>query len=168
MKRILCAILMTLGLGLTAYAAEDNFELNARNIEITQDYVDENSVKTVGSARGMLISAVELAIEDLGNGSVNLWGQVLCHKQMKKVKLNMILEQWIPADEDWSKVERFEHTWLAEDYPDDDLSMEQVSIDVSGLERGQNYRLRAVAGAWDYDSNYYEVWNAKTESILVE
>lgn len=153
---------------MTAYAAEEESSLNARNIEHVKTFVNENVARTTGTTRGSLISTVELSIEDLGSGTVRLLGDVLCHKKMKKIKLNMILDQWIPDNNDWSQVERFEFTWLAEDYPDQDLTMAYTSINVPNLERGQEYRVRGIAGAWDYDSSYYEVWSEKTPSILVE
>lgn len=171
LKKILisvCSVLMMLGLSMTAYAANQEIDLKARNIENVQTFVDENIARVTGAARGSLISTVELSIEDLGGGTARIYGDVLCHKKMKKIKLNMILDQWNTETEQWSKVEKFELTWLAEDYPDQDLTMACASIDVPNLERGRNYRARAVAGAWDYDSSYYEVWSESTPSILVE
>lgn len=150
------------------YAAEEDFTLEAHDIENVIPFEDENIARVTGNARGMLISTVELSLEDLGSGTLRLCGDVMCHKKMEKIKLNMILDKWIQEDEDWSNIERFELTWLAEDYPDIDLVMGHASVDVPNLERGQEYRLRAIAGAWDYDSSYYEVWSEKTPSILVE
>lgn len=153
---------------MTVYAADDNLDIQSCNITNIANFVSENSVKAVGNARGMLISTVELLLEDLGGGDAKLFGEVLCHEQMKKIKLNMTLDQWNPETEDWFQVERFELEWLAEDYPDEELTMANATVVVHNLDRGEEYRLRAVAGAWDYDSNYYEVWSERTPSILVE
>lgn len=162
------SVFLVAGLNLTAYAAEENFSLKAQAIENVETFVNENAARATGNARGMLISTVELSIEDLGSGTAKLFGQVLCHEQMKKIKLNLILDKWIPEDNDWSQVNRFEYTWLAEEEPDQELTMAYTYVEVPNLERGQNYRVRGIAGAWDYDSSYYEVWSEKTPSILVE
>lgn len=171
LKKILisvCSVFMMIRLSTTVYAADEDITLKRRNIEDVQTFIDENTARVTGTVRGSLISTVELSIEDLGVGTARIYGDVLCHKKMKKIKLNMILDQWNTKTEQWSKVEKFEFTWLDEDYPNQDLTMTCASINVSNLERGRNYRVRAVAGAWDYDSDYYEVWSEKTPSILVE
>lgn len=153
---------------LTAFAGEDSFEMSSKKIENAQTFVSENLARVVGSPRGMLISSVELSITDLGAGTVELYGNVLCHEPMEKIKLNLFLDKWSSAENDWNQIEKFPFTWLAEDYPNEDLTMAFGAVEVPNLERGIEYRARGIAGAWDLDSNLYEVFNAGTSSILVE
>lgn len=164
--RGLLVVAMMLALQMTAFASEE--EMTGKQIDAVQSFVSENAARIVGSPRGMLISSVELSITDLGRGKVELYGKVLCHEPMEKIRLNLILDKWDSGDEAWSQVEKFEFTWLAEDYPGEELTLAFASAEVSDLERGIEYRIRGTAGAWDLDSSLYEVFNAGTKSILVE
>lgn len=162
------AMTMAMGLNMTAYASENNLESRARSIENVTTAVSENVSRIVGNPRGMMISSVELSITDLGGGTAQLFGKVLCHEAMEKIKLNLYLDQWLTDREDWGQVEKFEFTWLAEDYPNEDLTMAYAYVDVPDLDRGEEYRVRGIAGAWDIDSDLYEVWSEESLSILVE
>lgn len=153
---------------ITVYAGETSLSKEAEQIDNVQTFVAENVSRIVGSPRGMLISSVELSISDLGSGTVELYGNVLCHEPMGEIKLNLYLDKWISANEDWSQIEKFEFDWLAEDYPDEELTMSSAWVEVPNLERGIDYRVRGIAGAWDLDSDLYEVFRADTASILVE
>jgi len=51
--------------------------------------------------------------------------------------------------------------------PEDDVSMEMVSFNVYGLERGYKYRVRGLFGAYALDSSLQEVWQAWTEDVLL-
>lgn len=105
---------------------------------------------------------------DLGGGTVELYGNVLCHEPMEKIKLNLYLDKWLTDTEAWGQIDNFSYTWLAEDYPDEDLTMAVVSLEVPDLERGKDYQLRGIAGAWDLDSDLYEVFRADVPSIMLE
>lgn len=170
-KKVVMGIIsavIAMSLQLTAFAGEVPMDARAQEIEKVNSFVSENVSRIVGTPRGMLISSVELMISDLGGGTVELYGDVLCHKPMEKIKLNMYLDKWVSENSDWSQINKYELTWLAEDYPDELLTMAMGKVKVPNLERGIDYRLRGIAGAWDLDSNLYEVFRADTASILVE
>lgn len=170
-KKIVMGIMsamITMSLQLTAFADEVPMDARAQEIERVNSFVSENVSRIVGTPRGMLISSVELMISDLGGGAVELYGDVLCHEPMEKIKLNMYLDKWVSENSDWSQINKYEFTWLAEDYPNEELRMAMGKVRVPNLERGIDYRLRGIAGAWDLDSNLYEVFRADTASILVE
>ena len=162
------AMLMVVSASMTAYATECDMDSRARNIEDVASVVSENVARITGTPRGMVISSVELSITDLGGGTAQLFGEVLCHEAMEKIKLNLYLDQWISEENDWMQLEKFEFNWLAEDYPNEDLTMAYAYVNASNLDRGENYRVRGIAGAWDLDSDLYEVWSEETPSILVE
>lgn len=164
----LCSVFMVLGVSITSYAADEDCFLNVREIQNVATFVGDNMAKATGAARGRLISSVEISIENIGNGTVQLFGKVLCHEKMKKIRLNLMLDKWIQEDEDWEQQEKFEFAWAAEDFPDNDLTLGYAFVDVPNLERGENYRARCLAGAWDLQNKYNEAWSEKTESILVE
>ncbi|MGN0158657.1 MAG: hypothetical protein ACI39W_05890 [Brotaphodocola sp.] len=162
------SMFMMMGLGLTAYAEDGELTSQARSIENVTESVEENAARITGTPRGMMISSVELSITDLGGGTAELFGEVLCHQAMEKIKMNLYLDQWIPEDNDWAQLKKFELEWLAEDYPDEELTMAYAYVDVPNLDRGENYRIRGIVGAWDLDSDLYEVWSEASPSILVE
>lgn len=162
------SMLMVMGLNLTAYAEDGDLVSKARNIETVTTTVDENVARITGTTRGMVISSVELSITDLGGGTAQLFGKVLCHDPMEKIKLNLYLDQWIEDENDWLQLEKFEFNWLAEDYPDEDLTMAYAYANAPNLDRGEEYRVRGIAGAWALDSDLYEVWSESSPSILVE
>lgn len=164
----LCFTIMILGVSVTSYAAEEDWSLKAREIQNVTMLVEENLARATGAARGRLISSVALSIEDLGGGTAQLYGEVLCHEKMKKIRLNLMLDKWIPEDNDWSQQEKFEFAWAAEDFPDNDLTLGYAYVNVPNLERGENYRARCLAGAWDLQNKYNEAWSEKTERILIE
>lgn len=164
--------LLTVGMLLlphgNAYAEEFVNEDAIPELENVQEYVSQNVARIVGTPRGMLISSVEISIIDLGGGTARIYGDVLCHEAMEKIKLNLYLDKWISADEDWSQIQNWNFVWNAEDYPDEDLTMAMVSMEVPDLERGVDYQVRGIAGAWDLDSDLYEVFRADVPSILIE
>lgn len=162
------AATMVMGLSITAYADEYDLASKARSIDNVTTVIDENVAKITGTPRGMMISSVELSITDLGGGTVQLFGEVLCHEAMEKIKLNLYLDQWLENSQDWDQLEKFELEWLAEDYPNEDLTMAYAYVDVANLDRGEEYRVRGIAGAWDLDSDLYEVWSEASPTILVE
>lgn len=159
---------MVMGLNITAFAEEDSMSSRARSIEEVATFVSDNTARITGTPRGMMISSVELSITDLGGGTAQLFGSVLCHEAMEKIKLNLYLDQWLTDTESWGQLEKFELEWLAEDYPDEPLTMAYAYVDVPNLDRGENYRVRGIAGAWDLDSDLYEVWSEASPGILVE
>lgn len=162
------AMFMAVGVNMVSYAGEDDLSAKARNIEEVATTVSDNVARITGTTRGMMISSVELSITDLGGGTAQLFGEVLCHEAMEEIKLNLYLDQWIADDNDWAQLKKYEFDWLAEDYPDEDLTMAYAYVDVPNLDRGENYRVRGIAGAWDLDSDLYEVWSESSPSILVE
>lgn len=164
----IAAMTMMMGLSITVYAEEMNIDSRVRNIEDVTTVVNENVARITGTPRGMMISSVELSITDLGGGTVQLFGKVLCHEAMEKIKLNLYLDQWLEDSQDWDQLEKFELEWLAEDYPNEDLTMAYAYVDVANLDRGEEYRVRGIAGAWDLDSDLYEVWSEASPTILVE
>ncbi len=161
-------VTIVMGLNITSFAGENAMNSQARNIENVTTYVSGNVSRITGTPRGMMISSVELSITDLGGGTAQLFGSVLCHEATKKIKLTLYLDQWLADSSDWSQLERFELEWLAEDYPNEDLTMAYAYVDVHDLDRGEEYRVRGVAGAWDLDSDLYEVWSEASPTILVQ
>ena len=162
------AMFMVMGVNMSVYAEECDMDSRARSIEDVATTVSENVARITGTPRGMMISSVELSITDLGGGTAQLFGEVLCHEAMEEIKLNLYLDQWIEENNDWAQLNKFEFDWLAEDYPDEELTMAYAYVNIPNLDRGEEYRVRGIAGAWDLDSDLYEVWREASLGILVE
>ncbi len=162
------SMLLALSTHSIAFANDVNLEARAQAIKDVTVFVSENVSRVTGMPRGRLISSMELSIADMGGGVVDLYGNVLCHEPMQEIQLNLYLDQWLTDNEEWEQLERFTYNWKAEDYPDEDLTMAMAYATVGNLDRGEEYRLRGLAGVWDLDSTLSEVWSEETDSILVE
>lgn len=160
---VICAMFLSCN---TVFAMDDSISMRAQKMDDVQTFVSENTARIVGTPRGMLISSVTLSLTDQGGGTIGIYADVLCHEPMEKIRLYLYLDQWINGK--WEQLEKYTFEWNADDYPNDDLTMATVSFDVPDLDRGCDYQLRGIAGAWDLDSDYYEVFRAEVPSLLLE
>lgn len=157
--------LLMLQLHMHAYANE---WVNTKEISNVSEFNSGKQARVVGIPRGRLISSIELQLTDKGRGTAGVYADLLCHEPMKDLRIWIFLEKWDETQEDWTTVDFQEFTWLAEDYPDQDLTMAMVGYEVSGLERGQYYRLRGLFGARDIDSALQEAWNTTSGDLYFE
>lgn len=158
-------VLLILQLPVYAYAAEWT---NSKEISNINEFNRGKQVGVMGSPRGRLISSIELQLTDKGRGTAGVYADLLCHEPMEKLRIWIYLEQWDEEQENWATINSQQFTWLAEDYPDQDLTMAMVGYEVSGLERGQYYRLRGLFGANDIDSALQEAWNTTSGDLYFE
>ncbi|MDO5407820.1 MAG: hypothetical protein Q4F28_10930 [Eubacteriales bacterium] len=147
--------------------AESTWESSAKDIDIVQEYSNGKMARLNGMPRGSLISSFEVSITDRGNGTVGLFGSILCHEPMREVRMNLYLEVWDAEHSAWAKVETYKYTWVAAEMQED-LTAAVVSFDVDGLERGRDYRLRGIAGAYNLENTLQEAWRADSQSIQVQ
>lgn len=166
-KQIICilTILMLLQLHIPVYAKEWS---DFKQIPNAREFNSQEQVSVTGVPRGRLISSVEIQLTDKGRGTAGIYADLLCHEPMAKLRIWIYLEKWDEETERWETEDYQQFTWLAEDYPDEDLTMAMVGYDVSGLERGQYYRLRGLFGANDIDSSLQEAWQAVSGELYFE
>lgn len=158
-------IVMFLQVRVQGYASE---WVNTKQIPNVSKFSSKEQVRVTGTPKGRLISSVELQLTDKGRGTAGIYADLLCHEPMEFIRVWIYLEKWDEVEEDW-RTEDYQHfTWLAKDYPDQDLTMAMVGYDVSGLERGQYYRLRGLFGARDLDSDLQESWNTTSGDLYFE
>ena len=86
---------------------------------------------------------------------------------MREIRMNLYLEVWDEEHSTWQKVETYKYTWEASEMQED-LTAGVVSFDVDGLERGRDYRLRGIAGAYNLDSSLQESWRVESGSIQAQ
>lgn len=159
------AMILIVQFNINVYANE---KAGIGEISNVREFNSNGQARVIGTPRGRLISSVEIEIIDKGRGTVGVYADLLCHEPMKQLRIWLYLEQWDSEREDWVIKDFQQFSWLAEDYPDQELTMAMVGYDVSGLERGQDYRLRGLFGANDLDSSLQEAWQARTDNLFVE
>ena len=161
------AVLMTLTTWMPAYAGQQL--QSAREIRDIQRFTSEDQASTVAMPRGRLISTVIVRITDEGNGTAGVSADIMCHEPMKKILMWLYLEQWDAESEDWIIMDTKEFSWKIEELAEgEELSMASVSYNVPNQERGKDYRVRGMFGAYDLDSSLQEVWQSDSGDILLE
>lgn len=168
MKKYIVYIIMgllMLQLHISSYAGEWS---QARDISTVSEFNGERQSRVTGMPRGRLISSIELQLTDKGRGTAGVYADLLCHEPMKQLRMWIFLEKWDEVQENWAIIDDQEFIWLAEEYPDQDLTMAMVGYEVSGLQRGQYYRLRGLFGAYDLDSSLQEAWQTTSGDLYFE
>ena len=163
---VILTICMTLVFCIYAYA--DNEMKNERELSSASLYKGPQEVRAMGNPKGRLISSVDVGMTDKGGGTVGVNAELLCHEPMKRLRIWLYLEKWNSEDEDWESLQYEQFSWVATDYPDEDLTMAIVSYDIPNLERGQDYRMRAIFGADALTSSLQEAWTVNTPGLFVE
>lgn len=159
------AMILIVQFNINAYANENASIAQISNV---REFNGNGQTRVIGAPRGRLISSVEVQLTDKGRGTVGVYADLLCHEAMKQLRIWLYLDKWDSETEEWVVEDFQQFTWLAEDYPEQELTMAMVGYDISGLERGQDYRLRGMFGANDLDSSLQEAWQVKTDNLFVE
>ena len=163
---IMLSLMIMLAFQSIAYAGT-GWECDAKEIENVQNFSDGNTVRVVGTPRGALLSSFEVALSDKGSGRVGIFGAVLCHESMKEIRMNLYLDVWNTSTSDWEQIKSYKFSWNETNTSLSDRNAGVVDFDVTGLQRGRDYRVRGYAGAYDYNGNH-ETWNADSQSIQVQ
>ncbi len=125
-----------------------------------------DTIEVLTSTRGRLISSVNVRISDEGKGTVGAYAELLCHEPMEELRIWVYLERETSTGS-WSTVTYKKFEWLAEDYPNEDLTMAIVSYDIPNMKRGEKYRLKCLFGA-DHADLGSENWRASTSALYLE
>ncbi|NBH71542.1 hypothetical protein D3Z51_05795 [Clostridiaceae bacterium] len=143
---------------ITAYAQNKNVSTDA----ITRMYEGEDFVRAEVSPRGQLISSVQLELSEEGYHRLGIYSEVLCHVDMKKIKMTVTLQKYVNGS--WTNVHRKEEEWLAEDYPE--LSMAMISYDLTGMSAGK-YRLKGGYSVFELNGSLQEFKTVTTASLTI-
>ncbi len=106
---------------------------------MVKEYNGEDFARVVASPRGELISSVQLELVDDGLRTVRIYSEVLCHVEMRKIKMSVTLQK--STSSGWTDINSKQFTWEKDDYPNDYLSMATASYKVGALSAG-TYRLK--------------------------
>lgn len=165
---LLISVLL-LSLSSTAYAKSSDWSVhsNVVNAQMQSVVANDNTSKIRGTARGRVISSVELQLSDEGGGVIGVYASTLCHTAVKEIYMTMYLDVWDEDIQDWVMVDNYEYRWRASDNPDKDLSAVSVSFLLEDLPRGRMYSLRGAHAAKNFD-NVMEVMASETSGIILD
>ena len=158
---VIClAVMMFLVSTITVYAQNDSSSTGMT----VKEYNGENYARVVGSPRGELISSVQLELVDEGFRTISIYSEVLCHVEMRKIKMSVTLQK--STSSSWKDVNRKEFTWEKEDYPDEDLSMAMASYNIGALSAG-TYRLKGSYSVFELDGTLQEFRTVTTPGMEI-
>lgn len=158
---VIClAVMMFLVSTITVYAQNDNSSAGMT----VKEYNGENYARVVGTPRGELISSVQLELVDEGFRTISIYSEVLCHVEMRKIKMSVTLQK--STSSGWKDVNRKEFTWEKEDYPDEYLSMAMVSYNIGALSAG-TYRLKGSYSVFELDGTLQEFRTVTTSGMEI-
>lgn len=158
---IYMALIMLLMPTITVYA-EDN---NASAGMMVREYTGEDFARVVASPRGQLISSVQLELVEEGFRTVSIYSEVLCHVEMRKIKMSVTLQK--STSNGWTDVNRKEFTWTKESHPNDYLSMATISYNIGALSAG-TYRLRGSYSVFELDGTLQEFRTVTTPGMEIK
>ena len=134
---------------ITAYA--QNKSLSADGM--TRMYEGEGFVRAEASPRGQLISSVQLELSEEGYHRLGIYSEVLCHVDMKKIKMSVTLQKYV--DGSWTNVHRKDEEWLA-----------VISYDLTGMSAGK-YRLKGGYSVFELNGSLQEFKTVTTSSLTI-
>lgn len=166
--RLLIILVLAFSVPLTANAKSIDWlpQADAVDTQLKKVVSNDSISKVRGSARGRVLSSVELELADEGNGVIGVYANTLCHTAVKEIYMTIYLDVWDENIEDWVMVDRYEYNWKASDDPDKDLSAVSVSFSLEGLPRGRMYSLRGAHAAKNFN-NVSEVMSSATDGIVL-
>ena len=158
---VIClAVMMFLVSTITVYAQNDSSSTGMT----VKEYNGENYARVVGSPRGELISSVQLELVDEGFRTISIYSEVLCHVEMRKIKMSVTLQK--STSSGWKDVNRKEFTWEKEDYPDEYLSMATASYNIGALSAG-TYRLKGSYSVYELNGTLQEFRTVTTPGMEI-
>lgn len=166
--RLVLIMVLVFSLPLSVNAETNDWRMQADTVNAQFRQVVSNGKvsKVYGTARGRVISSVELELADEGSGVIGVYASTLCHTAVKEIYMVVYLDAWDDSIQDWRMVDLYEYEWSASDYPDRDLSAVSVSFSLEGLSRGRTYSLRGVHVAKNFE-NVMEAMSSETDGITL-
>ncbi|RKJ04188.1 hypothetical protein D7X87_12015 [bacterium D16-54] len=144
----------------TAYAQTDNSSAGM----MVKEYSGEDYARVVASPRGELTSSVQLELVEEGFRTVSIYSEVLCHVEVRKIKMSVSLQK--STSSGWTDVNRKVFTWEKEDYPNEYLSMATVSYNIGALSAG-TYRLKGSYSVYELDGTLQEFRTVTTPGMEI-
>lgn len=155
---------------ITAYAGENNsskpslMEAKSEESVLLPETVRE-STAIEGAARGNYLSSAMLNISNKGYGEIGILAMTLCHKPVKKIRMNLYLDRWDENKESWVQVDYYNFTYEYKE-GDEDLTDVTESFSVFGLPTGCYYRLRGFHAVFPFEGGS-ESQGPVTDGILI-
>lgn len=140
---------------ITAFAGEDaEWEEAIKNLPAPKESVllPDGVTKSVGygnNVRGDFLASCGLGLTNKGYNVLGVRADTACHVPVKKIKMNIYLDRWDEAEQDWIQVDAYNFTY---EYKEggEDLTFVSVDFDVSGFPADNYYRLRSFHAVWAF------------------
>lgn len=126
-------------------------------VTVSSDYAPE--------IRGSYIASSSVSVSNEGYGVLGVYAHTLAYESVKKIKMNLYLDQWDEESEDWIQVSSKSLTYNNEDGKDD-LHAVSESFLVENLEVGKYYRVRGYHAVWSFDG-LMESHGTMTDGVLL-
>ena len=158
---ICLAVIMFLLSTITVYAQNNDSSAGM----MAKEYNGEDFARVVASPRGELISSVQLELVEDGFRTLRIYSEVLCHVEMRKIKMSVTLQK--STSSGWTDINSKQFTWEKDDYPNDYLSMATASYKVGALSAG-TYRLKGSYSVFELDGTLQEFRTVTTPGMEIK
>lgn len=175
MKRTIKILILTfigcLFMSIISFADEDINWIqiaNKLNIEDTSILLPDSAKQSFSYGnitRGEYLSSCTLGITNNGYGEIGIYGNVLAHKPVKKIRMNIYLDRWDENQEEWFQVDSYRFVYEYEE-GGKDLTSVSESFSVLGFPTGFYYRLRGACTVWPFEGGF-ESQGPMTDGILI-
>lgn len=130
------------------------------------DDVNQSIDYTNGFARGRYISSSGLGISNEGYGVIGVYADTTAHVDVKKIQINIYLDQWDASEGEWVQVKQYKYVseYKAGGEKISDLT---VSFDIEDQPAGYKYRLRGLHGVWSFGGDL-ETQSTITNGVLIK
>ncbi|MDO5415832.1 MAG: hypothetical protein Q4F29_01415 [Lachnospiraceae bacterium] len=125
----------------------------------------KQSVDYDNETRGTYIAVSTLTLSNEGYGVLGAYASTAAHVPVKKIRMNIYLDQWDEAEQVWNQVS-FKQIVYEDKEEAKDLNAVSESFNIEGCEPGYYYRLRATHAVWSF-SGATEVHATRTEGVLL-
>ncbi len=109
-----------------------------------------SSVDFAPETRGRYIANSSVNVSNEGYGILGVYAHTLAYESVKKIRMNLYLDQWDDQAEDWVQISSKSLTYNNEDGAED-LHAVSESFTVENLEIGKYYRVRGYHAVWSFD-----------------
>lgn len=170
-RTFLLTIVGCLFVSITTFAKED---MNWAQIA-SKMYIKDSSIllpeginQSIGygnKERGEYLSSCMVGITNKGYGEIGIYGNVLAHKPVKKIRLNIFLDRWDENQEEWFQVDSYRFVYEYEE-GGKDLTSVSEEFSVLGFPTGFYYRLRGACTVYLFEGGF-ESQGPMTDGILI-
>lgn len=157
---------------ITTFANEDDEWENAlrtafigKESILLPEGVTESSDFSGSMERGRYISSSAVGISNEGYGKIGIYADTLAHTNVKKIQMNIYLDQWDESKQKWIEVKTYKYVYTPSE--GETLHAASEAFTVTDQPVGYHYRLRGLHGVWAFTGEV-ETHSSITEGVLIK